>query len=245
MDNWLARTELLLGHASLSKLKESHVLVVGLGGVGAYAAEQLCRAGIGQLTIVDGDDIHHTNRNRQLPALSSTVGRPKAQVLGQRLLDINPELQLNVIQEYIRDERLVEILDNPYDYVVDAIDTLSPKTFLIYHALQFGHRLVSSMGSGGKLDPSKVIVSDFSESHTCPLARVLRKRLGRLGVRGGFQVVFSSEEVPEHAMIPCTDEPNKKTTLGTISYMPPIFGCTMASVVVRGIVLNSEPGTRN
>lgn len=234
--DWLERTELLLGEKDLVKLSKSHVLVVGLGGVGAYAAEQICRAGVGEMTIVDGDFINNSNRNRQLPALESTLGKPKAEVMGSRLLDINPSLKLHVIQEYIRDDRMIEILDQKFDFVVDAIDTLSPKIFLIYHTLQKGHRLVSSMGSGGKLDPMKVEIADFSKSRICPLARILRKRLGRFGVREGFQVVFSTEEVPDHAMVPCEGEPNKKTTIGTISYMPPLFGCMMASVVVRGLI---------
>ena len=234
--SWLERTTLLVGDKALETLRNSHVLVVGLGGVGAYAAEQICRAGVGEMTIVDGDTINPSNRNRQLPALVSTTGKPKAQVVGDRLLDINPELKLHIIQEYIRDDRMIEILETKFDYVVDAIDTLSPKIFLIYHSLQKGHKLVSSMGSGGKLDPTKVEIADFSQSRICPLARVLRKRLGRFGVRGGFQVVFSTEEVPQHAMIPCEGEPNKKTTIGTISYMPPLFGCMMASVVVRGLL---------
>ncbi|MDY0198757.1 MAG: tRNA threonylcarbamoyladenosine dehydratase, partial [Tenuifilaceae bacterium] len=208
---WLERTKLLLGEEDLLKLSKSHVLVVGLGGVGAYAAEQICRAGVGEMTIVDGDFIQHTNRNRQLPALGSTVGQSKAQVMGERLLDINPNLKLYVIQEYIRDQRMVEILDNQYNYVVDAIDTLSPKIFLIYHAIKKGHKLVSSMGSGGKLDPAKVEIADFSETRICPLARILRKRLGRFGIRSGFKVVFSTEEVPERAMVLCEDEPNKKS----------------------------------
>jgi len=234
--NWLERTELLVEKQNLEKLKQSHVLVVGLGGVGAYAAEQLCRAGVGEMTIVDGDIISTTNRNRQLTALVSTTGKPKVDVLAERLLDINPELRLHAIQEYIRYDRMIEILDAPFDYVVDAIDTLSPKISLIYHTLQKGHRLVSSMGSGGKLDPTKVEIADFSQSRVCPLARVLRKRLGRFGIRQGFNVVFSTEEVHEHAMIPCEGEPNKKTTIGTISYMPPIFGCFMASVVIRDLI---------
>ena len=234
--NWLERTELLVEKQNLEKLKQSHVLVVGLGGVGAYAAEQLCRAGVGEMTIVDGDLISTTNRNRQLPALVSTTGKPKVKVLADRLLDINPELRLHTLQEYIRDDRMIEILNGHFDYVVDAIDTLSPKIFLIYHTLQKGHRLVSSMGSGGKLDPTKVEIADFSKSRICPLARILRKRLGRVGIREGFNVVFSTEEVPEHAMIPCEGEPNKKTTIGTISYMPAIFGCFMASVVIRDLI---------
>lgn len=149
--HWLARTELLIGEKNVERLRNSHVLVAGLGGVGAYAAEQLCRAGIGELSIVDGDTIHITNINRQLPALNSTLGMPKAEVLGQRLMDINPNLKLHVYQEYIRDERMTEILANRYDYVVDAIDTLSPKFYLIYLSLLNGYRLVSSMGSGERL----------------------------------------------------------------------------------------------
>jgi tRNA threonylcarbamoyladenosine dehydratase len=234
--NWLERTQLLIGLDGVERLKNCHILVVGLGGVGAYAAEQICRAGVGEITIVDGDIINPTNRNRQLPALVSTTGKPKAEVLGDRLMDINPDLKLHVVQEYIRDDRMIKILENKYDYVVDAIDTLSPKIFLIYHTLRIGHKLVSSMGSGGKVDPSKVQVADFSNSKICPLARILRKRLGRFGIREGFQVVFSTEEVPEHAMVPCEGEPNKKTTIGTISYMPPLFGCFMASVVIRDLI---------
>lgn len=234
--NWLERTELLLGADRIEKLKNSHVLVVGLGGVGAYAAEQICRAGVGEMTIVDGDSIHLTNKNRQLPALTSSLGQPKAEYMGKRLLDINPELKLHVIQEYIRDERMKEIISQPYSYVVDAIDTLSPKIFLIHDSIKYGHRIVSSMGAGGKVDPMLVEVADISESYNCPLARILRKRLSRLGIKEGFKVVFSSEEIPEGSSRPCEGEPNKKTTVGTISYMPPLFGCFIASVVIRDLV---------
>lgn len=234
--NWLERTELLIGAEKIEKLKNSHVLVVGLGGVGAYAAEQICRAGVGEMTIVDGDAIHLTNLNRQLPALTSSLGLPKAEYMGKRLLDINPELKLHIIQEYIRDDRIQEVIAQPYDYVVDAIDTLSPKIFLIHDCVKYGHRVVSSMGAGGKLDPSLIEVADISESRICPLARILRKRLSRLGIKSGFKVVFSSEPVPDEVMVPCEGEPNKKTTVGTISYMPPIFGCFIASVVIRDLV---------
>ncbi len=238
--HWLERTELLLGTEQVAKLKSKHVLIVGLGGVGAYAAEQICRAGVGEMTIADGDTIHLTNINRQLPALNSTIGQPKVEYLGKRLLDINPTLKLNTIQEYLRDERMREILAQPYDYVVDAIDTLSPKIFLLHDAYKNGLRIVSSMGSGGKLDPSKVQIADIAESHNCPLARILRKRLHRLGIRTGIRVVYSPEEVPENATRPCEDEPNKKTTVGTISYMPPIFGCFMASVVIRDLLADAQ-----
>ena len=159
--DWLTRTEMLLGEEGLKKLGSARVLVVGLGGVGAYAAEMICRAGIGSMTIVDGDTIHTTNRNRQLPALKSTEGKSKADEMGKRLKDINPDLALTVIEEYIRDERMIEILDAGYDYVVDAIDTLSPKIFLIYHSLQRKLPIVSSMGAGGKYDPLKINITDF------------------------------------------------------------------------------------
>lgn len=230
------RTELLVKTEGIKKLKDAHILVVGLGGVGGYCAEQLCRAGIGNLTIVDGDTVSVTNINRQIIATNDTVGQLKAKVFEERLLSINPQCNITTIAEFIRDDRMIEILkDKNYDYVVDAIDTLSPKVFLIYHCVQLGLKLVSSMGSAGKYDPSLVQVSDVSKSHTCPLAYLVRKRLSRLGVKTGFKVVYSSERIPEDAMI---EEPstNKRTTIGCISYMPPIFGCVCASVVIRDIL---------
>lgn len=233
---WLERTELLLGKERLEKLKNSRVLVVGLGGVGAYAAEQLCRAGIGDLTIVDGDVVELTNLNRQLPALHSTVGIPKAEILAERFRDINPQINLTIVNDFIRDERTLELLKSkPFDYVVDAIDTLSPKVFLIYHAMQLGLRVVSSMGAGGKYDPGKILVDDISRSYNCKLARMLRKRLSRLGIKKGVKVVFSSEETDESAVRP-EEGINKKSTVGTISYMPPVFGCFISSVVIRDLV---------
>ena len=230
------RTELLVKKEGIDKLKNAHVLVVGLGGVGGYCAEQLCRAGIGNLTIVDGDTVSVTNINRQIIATNDTVGQLKAKVFEERLHSINPQCNITTIAEFIRDDRMIEILkDKNYDYVVDAIDTLSPKVFLIYHCVQMGLKLVSSMGSAGKYDPSLVQVSDVSKSHTCPLAYLVRKRLSRLGVKTGFKVVYSSERIPEDAMVedPST---NKRTTIGCISYMPPIFGCVCASVVIRDIL---------
>lgn len=230
------RTELLVKTEGIKKLKNAHILVVGLGGVGGYCAEQLCRAGIGNLTIVDGDTVSVTNINRQIIATNDTVGQLKAKVFEERLHSINPQCKITTIAEFIRDDRMIEILkDKNYDYVVDAIDTLSPKVFLIYHCVQLGLKLVSSMGSAGKYDPSLVQVSDVSKSHTCPLAYLVRKRLSRLGVKTGFKVVYSSERIPEDAMIedPST---NKRTTIGCISYMPPIFGCVCASVVIRDIL---------
>ncbi len=234
--DWLERTELLIGEDKLNRLKNANVLVVGLGGVGAYAAEQLCRAGIGNMTIVDGDIVEPSNRNRQLPALVSTTGKPKAEILKQRFLDINPEINIKVINDFIQDEQIKELLaSESYDYVVDAIDTVSPKVLLVYHAVQLGLKVVSSMGAGGKIDPSKIEVSDISETYNCRLAKVIRKRLSRLGVNKGVKVVFTSELVDEQA-VRVEESRNKKSTVGTISYMPPLFGCTIASVVIRDLI---------
>jgi tRNA A37 threonylcarbamoyladenosine dehydratase len=236
MSEWLQRTELLLGRSKIDKLTNTNVLVVGLGGVGAYAAEMLCRAGIGKMTIVDGDTVKETNINRQLVALKSTIEKMKTDVLGDRLLDINPELKLTKIDEFIKDERVIEILDKGFDYVVDAIDTLSPKLYLIYHSVQKGIPVVSSMGAGGKLDPSKIEISDIARSYNCKLARVLRKRLHRLGIRKGFMAVFSPEDVQDDSIELTEDEQNKKSNVGTISYMPAAFGCACASVVIRSLL---------
>lgn len=233
---WLTRTELLIGAEAVEKLRHKHVLVCGLGGVGAMAAEQICRAGIGHLTIVDGDTVHPSNRNRQLPALLSTEGVHKTEVMRRRLLDINPLLQLTIINEYIRDQRLIDILEQGYDYVIDAIDTLSPKVYLLFHAHRLGLPVVSSMGAGGKFDPGLVQVADLDDSHTCKLAYYMRKRLHKLGVWNGIKVVFSSEVVSREAVTLSEGEINKKSTVGTISYMPAVFGCFCASVVIRDLL---------
>jgi len=238
--SWLTRTELLIGNEKLSMLQSKHVLVAGLGGVGAMAAEQLCRAGIGQLTIIDGDTVHPSNRNRQLPALLSTEGLEKSGVMQNRLLDINPKLRLNVISEYIKDERTVEVLEKGYDYVVDAIDTLSPKVFFLYNTHRLGLPVVSSMGAGGKTDPGLVQVADLDDSYNCKLAYYMRKRLHRLGVWKGIKVVFSPEVVSRNSVQLAEGELNKKSTVGTISYMPAIFGCYCAATVIRDFLGGQE-----
>lgn len=233
--DWLNRTELLFGIEKLSKLKQANVLVVGLGGVGAYAAEQLCRAGIGKMTVVDGDVVEITNRNRQLPALISNTGKPKAEIMANRFRDINESIELTVINDFITEETTVELLTSQrFDYVVDAIDTLSPKVFLVYHAIRLGLRVVSSMGAGGKTDPRKVQITDISKSHNCKLAKVFRKRLSRMGINKGVTVVFSPEETDKNA-VRLENSRNKKSTVGTISYMPPVFGCFVSSVVIRDL----------
>ncbi|GAB1450090.1 tRNA threonylcarbamoyladenosine dehydratase [Draconibacterium sp.] len=234
--NWLDRTELLIGPEKLEKLKQAHVLVVGLGGVGAYAAEQLCRAGIGKMTIVDGDIVETTNRNRQLPALISTTGKPKAEILADRFRDINPEIELTIINNYIVESEIIELLNSQaIDYVVDAIDTLAPKVSLVHHSIKMGLRVASSMGAGGKSDPLKVQITDISKTHNCKLARVFRKRLSKLGINKGVKVVFSPEEIDKNA-VRIENGRNKKSSVGTISYMPPIFGCFLSSVVIRDLI---------
>ncbi len=232
---WLERTELLFGSEKLDALKKANVLVVGLGGVGAYAAELICRAGVGKMTIVDGDVVEESNRNRQLPALVSTARMPKAEVMAQRLHDINPELGLTVNNEFISDDRIRELLESqPFDYVIDAIDTLSPKVTLMYECHQLGLKIVSSMGAGGKTDPAQVKVSDLSGSYNCKLARKIRKKLSKSNIKTGVKVVFSTEQTDQKAVRP-EEGRNKRSTVGTISYMPPVFGCFIASVVIRDL----------
>ena len=236
MDNWCERTELMFGGDNLNALNAANVLVVGVGGVGAYAAEMLVRAGVGNITIVDADTVSLSNCNRQLVALHSTVGKPKVDVLAERLLDINPNLNIHKIKEFIRDEFTVNLLaQNNFTFIVDAIDTLAPKVFLLAEAVKRSIPIVSSMGSGGKLNPALVKIDDISKSDYCKLARMVRKRLHRLGIRKGITVVYSPEVVPEERIIETEGEQNKKSNVGTISYMPAIFGCYIAAYIIRRI----------
>lgn len=235
MDNdWTTRTALLLGTEGMRRLAASHVLVVGLGGVGAYAAEEIARAGVGRMTLVDADVVSLSNLNRQLPALHSTLGKPKAEVMAARLRDINPDLEIEVRNCFVRDEETEVLLDAAhYDFVVDAIDTLSPKTFLIYHALQRHLPIISSMGAGAKMDPSRIRIADISKTTDCALARAVRKRLKGMGISSGLPVVFSTEPANPQAILEVEDEACKRTTTGTVSYMPALFGCYLASYVIR------------
>lgn len=236
MENWQQRTELLLGEDKVARLGKAHVLVVGLGGVGAYAAEMLCRAGVGRMTIVDADTVQPTNINRQLPAVHSTVGELKAEVLAARYLDINPKLKLTVKAVYLKDDNIPELLDSAgFDFVVDAIDTISPKCFLIYHALRRGLKIVSSMGAGAKKDITQVRFADLWETYHCGLSKAVRKRLQKMGVNRKLPVVFSTEQADPEAIILTDNEQNKKSTAGTVSYMPAVFGCYLAEYVIRKI----------
>lgn len=236
MSNWLERTELLIGAEALEKLKQSHILVVGLGGVGSYAAETMVRSGVGRMTIIDGDDVDPTNKNRQLQALDSTVGRQKALVLRDRFLDINPDLDITVHDQFMEPDAMRTLLmENQYDFVMDCIDSVLPKLSLILTLRRMKYKWISSMGAGGKLDPSKIKIADIKKTRECKFAQKLKKLLKRQGVRDGILTVYS-EEIQVKESLQLTDGSNyKKSFYGTIAYMPAMFGMTMAAEVIRRI----------
>ncbi len=266
--DWQIRTELLVGRDGLERLASATVAVVGIGGVGGYAAEMLVRAGVGHLIILDSDVVSESNKNRQLLALSSTVGKPKCEVLGARLRDINPDLDLVCIREYLEpaykfdgtpiygpdfkeltpsaptaDEprgdgtKTPAALLGPYkiDFLVDAIDTLTPKISLIKYCVDSHIPLVSSMGAGAKYDITKIRITDISKSFNCPLAYMVRKKLHRMGILRGFKAVFSEELPDENAFAPCEDK-NKRSMTGTISYLPAAFGCACAQAALHSLL---------
>lgn len=236
MEEWKQRTQLLLGDEKMERMRRAHVLVVGLGGVGAYAAEMICRAGVGRMTIVDADTVQPSNINRQLPALHSTIGRKKAEVLESRYKDINPDLELTVLPVFLKDENIPELLDAAsYDFVVDAIDTLSPKCHLIAEAMKRHIKIVSSMGAGAKSDITQVHFADIWETYHCGLSKAVRKRLQKMGIKRKLPVVFSTEQADPNAVLLTEDEMNKKSTCGTVSYMPAVFGCYLAEYVIKRI----------
>lgn len=234
---WMSRTELMLGTNNVSQLMNKNVLIIGLGGVGAICAEMIVRAGVGKMTIVDNDKVDASNINRQIQALHSTVDLPKALVLEKRLKDINPNLDLTVLEIYIKDDITENLLDKEkWDYVVDCIDTLSSKVFLIKKCMDRNLPIVSSMGAGGKVDPSQIKVTDISKTYVCNLARYVRKRLQSLGIKKGLKVVFSPEKADQDKIIVTEKAFPKKSIIGTLSYMPAMFGCTVASVVIRDLM---------
>lgn len=233
---WLSRTELLIGREKLERLMQAHVLIVGMGGVGSFAAEFICRSGVGSMTIIDGDVVDPSNRNRQLPALYTTHGQSKATLMGERLLAINPELKLHVVKEFVVPERVDALLEGKLDYVVDAIDSITPKLTFIKAAYGKGLRLVSSMGAGAKLDPTKLEVTDISKTYNCPFAQQIRKQLKMAGIYKGIKVVFSPEEPIKESLMLTDGKNYKKSAYGTISYLPATFGATLASVVIRDLM---------
>lgn len=236
MEHWLSRTELLIGKDKIEKLSASTVLIAGLGGVGAYAAEMCVRAGVGNFIIIDSDVISKTNLNRQILALHSTIGKKKTDLMESRLTDINPQVKIIKVDTFIDENNVADLIGKfEPDFIVDAIDTLSPKIGLILFALDKKIPLVSSMGAGAKYDITSIKIKDISKSYNCPLAYVLRKRLRKCGVNKGFKVVFS-EELPNSDAIIAVEERNKKSLVGTISYIPAVFGCACAQVAIEGLL---------
>ncbi|MCT4699185.1 tRNA threonylcarbamoyladenosine dehydratase [Tenacibaculum haliotis] len=234
--SWLERTELLVQKEGIEKLQNSNILIVGLGGVGSFAAEFIARSGVGKMTIVDGDAFDETNINRQLPALKSTIGKSKVTVIADRIKDINPEIELKVLEEFLSPDRAFEIVNKEYDYVLDCIDSITPKINLIVAARRKKVKLISAMGAGGKLDASKVVVKDISKTKNCKMARALKKRLKELNVNKGVMAVYSEEvQIPESLQL--TNGANfKKSFYGTISYMPAAFGLQASSFVINKIL---------
>jgi tRNA A37 threonylcarbamoyladenosine dehydratase len=233
LDPWMGRTRLLLGDEALAKLIKGRVVIAGLGGVGGIAAEMIARAGVGHLTIIDADVVESSNANRQVIALSTNEGQLKAEAMAERLKAINPAIQLEVLPMYLNHHEHYKVLDQPFDFALDCIDTLSPKVFFIKACLDRGIPLVSSMGAGGKTDPSRVRIADISETHTCKLARYVRKRLHQKGIYKGITTVFSDEEVNTERLVLTEDGSPKKSIIGTISYLPAIFGCFCAGVALQ------------
>ncbi|NRT17016.1 tRNA A37 threonylcarbamoyladenosine dehydratase [Flavobacterium sp. 28A] len=235
MAEWTERAELLFTNDGLTKLQNANILVVGLGGVGSFSAEFLARAGVGKMTIVDGDVVDITNINRQLPALHSTVGQPKITIVGDRLMDINPELQLTRVEEFLSPERAFEIVTEAFDYVLDCIDSVTPKLNLIIAAKRKRVKIISSMGAGGKMEAAKVKVADINNTENCFLAKTIRRRLKEHKI-DKLKVVFSSE-IQDEASLKMTDGSNyKKSFYGTNSYMPGLFGLYAAETVIRYIL---------
>jgi len=232
---WLQRTGLLLKEDGLRRMQEATVVVVGVGGVGGYAAEMIVRSGVGHIVIMDSDAVSLTNKNRQILALDSTVGLPKTSVLKARLLDINPSLKIDVLEQYLEaDEVSSTIGQFKPDFVVDAIDTIAPKLALIRYCYEHHIPSVSSMGAGARMDATAVRLADISKTYNCNLAAVIRKRLRTVGINRGVQVVFSEELPDREAIVPC-QEKNKLSMVGSISYVPAVFGCVCAQAAIRSI----------
>ncbi len=237
---WQERAELLFKEEGLERLKNARILVVGLGGVGSFAAEVLARAGIGNMTIVDGDTIDVTNINRQLPALHSTIGLPKVSLVAQRLIDINPDLNLICIEEFISPERAHEIVTSDFDYVLDCIDSVTPKINLILAAKRKKVKVISCMGAGGKMISSKIVVKDIGKTDVCPLAKQIRKRLKKEGISSGVKAVYTTE-TPDQTSLKMTDGKNyKKSFFGTNSWMPAQFGMRCAEHVITYLLKNPK-----
>jgi tRNA threonylcarbamoyladenosine dehydratase len=238
--SWLSRTSLLVGEDTVRKLTRRHVMIVGMGGVGSFAAEFIARGGIGAMTIIDGDVVDPSNRNRQLPALFTNHGESKALIMAERLKAINPELHLTVVKEFINPEMVLQLLSTAPDYVIDAIDSITPKVTFIKTAYENKIPLVSSMGAGAKVDPTQLKVVDISKTYNCPFAQQIRKNLRNHQIRKGVKVVFSPEQPIKESLMLTDGRNYKKSAYGTISYMPAVFGAVAASVVIRDLMKNNS-----
>jgi tRNA threonylcarbamoyladenosine dehydratase len=234
--SWLSRTSLLIGEETVRAFTQKHVMIVGMGGVGSFAAEFIARSGIGKMTIIDGDVVDPTNRNRQLPALATNHGESKALIMAERLKAINPELELNVVKEFVNPEMVLQQFAFKPDYLIDAIDSITPKITFIRMAYESGLPLVSSMGAGAKLDPTQLRVVDISKTYNCPFAQQIRKNLKGHGIRNGVKVVFSPEQPIKESLMLTDGKNYKKSAYGTISYLPAVFGAVTASVVIRDLM---------
>ena len=235
--SWLSRTELLIGKKALEKLAKSHIMIVGLGGVGSFAAEFIARSGVGIITIIDGDIVDPTNRNRQLPALATNHGEYKADIMEARLKAINPQITIHTIKQFITPETVAVHLNNNIDYIIDAIDSITPKITFMVAAYHLNIPIISSMGAGGKMDPTVLSVCDISKTYNCVFAQQIRKMLKvNHQIKRGIECVFSPE-LPDKTSVILTDGTNyKKSAYGTISYMPAMFGAVAASVVIRKLI---------
>jgi tRNA A37 threonylcarbamoyladenosine dehydratase len=236
---WDERTRLLIGDEAVERIRQAHVLVVGLGGVGSAVVESLCRAGVGKLTLVDMDTIHLTNLNRQLIATRGHVGILKVDAWKDRIHQINPACEVEALPWLLKDEKIPNLLELPFDFIADCIDTLAPKAFLIYHAVQRHRKIISSLGSGGRLDPASVRIGDISETSHDRLGYYLRKRLHKLGIYQGIPVVYSVEPVRLSAILSKDFSKEKQSTVGTISYMPMVFGLFMSSYIIRQLIASN------
>ncbi|MFQ3579459.1 MAG: tRNA threonylcarbamoyladenosine dehydratase [Bacteroidales bacterium] len=244
-EEWKSRTLLLLGEEKLERLRKSHVIIAGLGGVGSYAVEFICRAGVGEITIIDADVYSISNLNRQLHATIHSVGKKKVEVIGNHLKSINPQVIIHTKDLYLKDDLIPQILmETRYSYAIDAIDTLSPKTFWGYHCYKNNIPLVVSLGSGGKTNPALVQVTDIDKTYNCKLGFYYRKRLHKLGIRKGIKAVFSSEQSPTEAIIATPEDEYKKSIVGTISFMPALFGLYCAATVINDLI-NQENTCNN
>jgi tRNA A37 threonylcarbamoyladenosine dehydratase len=230
------RTHIILGDEGLERMHKAHVFLAGLGGVGSFAAEALARMGVGRLTLVDHDVVSGSNLNRQLPALASTVGQKKTQVMAGRIREINPYCELQLVERMLTADDMPEALADSYDFVIDAIDSLSCKAALVATAYHKGLRVASSMGAGGKLDPTRVRVGDVMDSEICALAKHMRRRLRRQGIARGVLAVWSTE--PPHPPLPPqpVSQGRDRAVNGTVSYMPALFGLTLAGAVIQSLL---------